>query len=178
MTRIAHTVSAGAGLMMALAMPACAQGAAPCAGPEFRQLDFWVGEWDLSWDNPDGSVGQGHNSITRSEFGDCVIFEHFDGPGLVGISVSTYFAPMQVWRQTWVDDQGGYYALVGGPVEGEEYSFLFENSRLVETAPYARMIWQDVSADALVWRWQQKREAGDEWSDAWVIRYARAAAAE
>ncbi len=65
----------------------------PCQEPEFRQLDFWVGVWDLEWDNADGTKGTGTNTITNSPYGDCVITENFDGtPSLQfkGMSVSTY----------------------------------------------------------------------------------------
>ena len=48
-------------LMVALVALWCAgtqaQNAAPCSDPAFRQLDFWVGDWDLSWTNADGSEG-------------------------------------------------------------------------------------------------------------------------
>ena len=53
--------------------------AAACATPEFRQLDFWLGDWDLSWPLPTGETGHGTNIITKSPFGDCVIKETFDG---------------------------------------------------------------------------------------------------
>ena len=34
------------------------------------------------------------------------------------------------------------------------------------------MIWQDVTPDALVWRWQQRQDDGS-YTDAWVINYKR-----
>ncbi len=101
-----------------LATPALAQTAPPaCAGPEFRQLDFWLGDWDAEWGaSPGTPAGTGSNHITKSYEG-CVIEEHFDGrPGqhLMGHSVSVYFAPTRQWRQTWVDNEGGYIDLAGG----------------------------------------------------------------
>ncbi|HFB54419.1 MAG TPA: hypothetical protein ENJ46_00725, partial [Hellea balneolensis] len=86
----------------------------PCSSAEYRQLDFWVGTWDLEWDAGNGKKGHGTNTITHSPYGDCVITENFDGaPSLQfkGMSVSMYHNRYQTWRQTWVDDQGGYYAL-------------------------------------------------------------------
>jgi len=146
----------------------------PCSGDEFRQLDFWVGDWNAEWDNPDGSIGHGVNHITRDEFGDCVIYERFNGNGLVGMSVSTYFAPLGIWRQTWVDDQGGYFALIGGPAgEDDPFDFVLTNTRLSENAPFLRMIWQDVTEDSFTWRWQGRATREDEWADRWVIRYTR-----
>lgn len=154
------------------------QTAAPCSGPEYRQLDFWVGDWDAEWDNADGSIGAGRNRISRDEFGDCVIYERFSTDqfspnGYRGMSVSMFHAPVGQWRQTWVDDQGGYFALVGGPVEGEPYSFEVVNTRITETAPHLRMIWQDVEENSFVWRWQIRRSEDEEWTDQWYIRYTR-----
>jgi hypothetical protein len=147
----------------------------PCSAPEYRALDFWVGDWVLDWVNADGTKGTGTNRITQHEYGSCVIFEHFamDDRTLRGMSVSTYFPPHSKWRQTWVDDQGGYFDLAGGPVTGRPYAFELENLRPSEKAPFRRMIWQDVTAQSLTWRWQGKASADAEWKDSWVIHYRR-----
>ena len=164
-----------------LAAPALAQeeqSAPPpppgCEDPAFRQLDFWIGDWSLSWDKADGSKGRGTNSISR-EYDGCVIYEEFSSPEMEfeGMSVSTYDRTIESWRQTWVDDQGGYYDLVGGPAEGEDHAFALELARLSDDTPYLRMIWQDVTEDSLTWRWQGKTGPGAEWTDRWVIEYAR-----
>ena len=146
----------------------------PCHEAEFRQLDFWVGEWDLSWDQPDGSQGQGSNVITRAPYGNCVIMENFDGAPTLpfkGMSVSTYSKLVGEWRQTWVDDQGGYFSLHGGPQD--DGTFILEMDRYDEKVPFLRMKWEDIAEDSLVWRWQQKEDADAEWTDRWVLNYSR-----
>jgi len=160
-----------------VASPTIAQQAAPppaCQTPENRTLDFWVGDWD-ALDDKGEKIGT--NRITRDEYGDCVITEHFDGGGLIGHSVSVYRPGLKQWRQVWVDNQGGYFDLVGGPVSGEDHVFVFENKRVAETQAYQRMIWQDVKKDSFIWRWQRKAKAEDAWSDSWVIHYRRKGAA-
>lgn len=145
---------------------------APCSGPEFRTLDFWVGDW-IAYDDSGTAIGT--NRVTRDEYGDCVITEHFrmnDG-SLTGHSVSTYRPGAGQWRQTWVDDQGGYFDLVGGPSESAGHVFQLENKRTTETQPHQRMIWQEVKPDSFTWRWQKRASAGEAWSDSWVIRYRR-----
>ena len=75
------------------------------------ELDFWLGSWDARWEGGDGT-----NDITR-ELGGKVVVERFEGrPSLelTGLSVSVFDAEADLWRQTWVDDQGGYFALTGG----------------------------------------------------------------
>lgn len=159
--------------------PAQPQGP-PCAAPEYRQLDFWVGDWDLEFTNPDGSIGKAENRITRDDFGACVITERFRQPGggpggadYIGGSYSIYDQQTKSWRQMWVDNGGNIFDLRGGPVAGQRHSFELVN---VEprgpNADTMRMIWQDVTPDSLVWRWQ-RREPDGSWSDRWVLRYRR-----
>lgn len=97
----------------------------PCSTPEARQLDFWLGEWELTWPaeqmgGAQGDLGRGRNSITRL-FDDCVIEENFmtDDASYRGHSVSVYGVSAGVWRQTWVDSAGGYLWLTGGEVDGQ-----------------------------------------------------------
>lgn len=146
-----------------------------CSAPQFRQLDFWIGIWDVQWaGSPDQPAGHGVNTITR-EYDNCVIQEHFDGGpstnGLVGHSVSIYDARLERWRQTWVDNQGGYFALVGGP-DGD--SFVLENTRLRDSAPHRRMVFEDIAPRSFTWRWQASTD-GHTWTDSWVIYYSRRA---
>jgi len=147
----------------------------PCSSAEYRQLDFWVGDWDGVWDNGDGTTGHARNRITRDEFGACVIYEHFtaDAGGLSGMSISTWVPRLKQWRQTWVDDKGGWFNFVGGPMTGPDGVFYFENVRESEGTPIQRMVFQDVTPDAFTWRWQAKVHPTDPWIDRWVIKYTR-----
>jgi hypothetical protein len=145
----------------------------PCSTAEFRQMDFWVGAWDAYYTPDTNRPADGRNVITRA-YGDCVIQEEFNGgpgaQGLIGHSVSTYHAPTQQWRQTWVDNQGGYFALTGGPV-GDD--FILTNTRITENMPYQRMVFEDITPASFTWRWQHSADAGATWTDAWVIHYVR-----
>lgn len=148
----------------------------PCSTPEFRQLDFWVGVWDARWEASQGiPAGTGTNTITRA-YGNCVIQEDFDGGpstgGLIGHSVSTYHAPAQQWRQTWVDNQGGYFALSGGRV-GD--IFILTSYRINTNTPVQRMVFSDITENSFTWRWQASADAGATWTDSWVIHYTRRA---
>lgn len=171
-------VPAGAALSQVTTAPMSSAATPPaaCSGPEFRQLDFWLGEWDLRWDAwPGIAGGSGTNSITRA-FGGCVVQEDFvaGGPstgGLAGRSVSTFHAPTKRWRQTWVDNQGSYFALVGGP-EGER--FVLTASRAKDGTPAQRMVFEAITSSSLTWRWQKTADDGSTWTDQWIIHYTRA----
>jgi hypothetical protein len=147
--------------------------APPCSTPEFRQLDFWVGTWELSWTGQDGKPGKGTNVITRS-LNDCVIEERFavlDGERpFTGMSVSTYDVKARGWRQTWVDNSGAYIPLAGGP---SEEGFQFRQRNYADDRNM-RMIWKDVKKDSLDWHWQRSEDGGQTWEDVWVIHYKRA----
>lgn len=170
-----------AAILAALALFGTQQAAPapPCAGPEYRQMDFWVGDWDLSFTLANGGTARAANRITRDEYGDCVIVEHFSQPGggangdFIGTSVSTYDTAARLWRQTWVDNAGGLYFLEGGPVEGQPHFFEMKTATPIGQNPaYMRMIWQEATADSLVWRWQRQTADGG-WSDQWVLNYRR-----
>ena len=73
--------------------------------PQEEYFDFWIGEWDLTWDDGDGTIGTGKNTITRV-LGEKVIQENFEGltgknKGFIGKSWSVYNPQLQKWRQTW-----------------------------------------------------------------------------
>jgi hypothetical protein len=137
-------------------------------GPE--ALDFWLGEWDLTW----GESGRGTNRIERT-VGGRVIQETFEGHGprgtLHGFSVSIREGADGPWRQTWVDSTGGYLDLVGVEVDGR---ISFEISTLEDdVAVTRRMVWLDVQPDAFRWEWQETKDAGASWTPIWVIAYRR-----
>ncbi|HWE47107.1 MAG TPA: hypothetical protein VG407_13860 [Caulobacteraceae bacterium] len=170
--------SAAACLVCFAQTPARAQApTAPptCDAPEFRAFDFWVGDWDLDFDAAPGVLGHASNRITKDEYGPCVIAEHFELPATryKGGSYSIYDRNARVWRQSWVDNQGGVFNLVGGPVSGQPYVFeLRTNGPAGPGGKIMRMIWQDVTPDSLTWHWQAQQPDGS-WKDNWVLRYKR-----
>lgn len=76
-----------------------AQALAPCAGDDFRQFDFWVGEWNVV--DQDGRTA-GRNSITLEQNG-CVLIERWtSAKGGTGISMNHFDPLSQSWKQHWV----------------------------------------------------------------------------
>ena len=78
----------------------------------------------------------------------------------------------RLWRQTWVDDQGSYFDLVGDTVDG---SFAFVRAA-PERGPAARqrMVFRDVSADRFRWTWESSPDGGVTWVTRWEIAYGKA----
>ena len=142
--------------------------------PEHRAFDFWVGEWDLSWKQADGSLAAGSNIITKTPYGNCVVTEQFDGAPSMdfkGMSVSTFHKQTGLWRQAWVDGAGGFFSLYGGPQS--DGTFLLEMERLNDQGPYRRMIWKNIEQDSLDWHWQGRESSEEVWGDLWVIHYKK-----
>lgn len=95
----------------------------PCkASPEFRQFDFWIGEWDAK--NAQG-VTVGSSSIQQI-LNQCVIFENWTTPLQSGKSFSIFNAADKKWHQAWVDDKGTFTNYVGELKDGN-LIFLTEN---------------------------------------------------
>lgn len=157
-------------LTTANAQDADAPPPAACSTDEYRQMDFWVGNWDVSWKGPFDEVQKGKNVVTSEKNG-CVIEENFDAAGLLGNSLSIYHNHSKKWRQAWVDNQGGYFDLVGGP---DDEGFQLTLVRLSDKAPHLRMIWRNIEADSLDWHWQQSTDEGATWEDRWHLHYERA----
>lgn len=140
----------------------------PCTSEQASQMDFWLGEWELSWEG-----GQGSNTITK-EFGGCVIMENFDGqPGMDfrGMSVSIYNPNIDAWQQTWVDDQGSYFALTGG-LQGEQFILECENIRDGQPVQL-RMVFYNITPNSLDWDWQRFNKETETWENNWQIHYQR-----
>jgi len=75
----------------------------PCTAPEYRQFDFWVGEWEVR--NASGQL-LGHNRISK-RYGGCVVLEEWEGAGGgSGSSFNFYDQPTKQWHQFWVDTSG------------------------------------------------------------------------
>jgi hypothetical protein len=134
------------------------------------ELDFWIGEWDARW----GEVGRGTNRLTRI-LGDRVIREEFSGGGandrLEGLSMSVFDPDRKLWRQTWVDDQGGYLEFVGDVVDG---CFAFRRAA-PEDGPttWQRMVFRDVRPASFRWTWEVSEDGGETWAIRWDIAYRR-----
>ncbi len=146
----------------------------PCTIAEQKQFDFWIGEWDLTWPGKKaGRVGHGTNSIKRILDG-CVVQERFSAQQdhLRGTSVSTYDSRAGKWKQTWVDNEGGYLDFVGELKKGQ---LILQRQAIGKdgTKTLQRMVWKNISANELDWSWEGSRDGGKTWQVQWPIHYKR-----
>ena len=142
-----------------------------CDSAESRQLDFWLGDWELTYVAA-GKEAKSRNRITKVLDG-CVILEEFTGaPGtrLDGRSFSTYDRATRRWKQTWVDNTASYLDFDGATVDGN-MAFVRTFTKDGKTT-HQRMVFRDVKADSLTWLWQSSPDATT-WATQWEIRYNR-----
>ena len=89
-----------------------------CTAAEYRQLDFWIGDWDtLESEAPDGP------SIARTRVEPiaqgCAIHELYEQTdGLIGDSILSYDPVRKQWQQTWVTNRGAIMMLWGDFKDG------------------------------------------------------------
>lgn len=145
-----------------------AESVKPCSDPKASEFDFWLGEWTAEW----GEDGHGTNVVTKA-LGGCVVLENFTdldpGPqSLVGMSVSTYVARESCWKQTWVDNQGGYLDFSGGFRRG------VMDLRRDDGSAAFRMRWLDIERDSLTWLWERRVHGERRWTTLWRLDYTRA----
>jgi Protein of unknown function (DUF1579) len=147
----------------------------PCTAAEQKQLDFWVGEWDLTWPGQKaGETSHGTNSIRRILDG-CVVQETFSGGDsmhLRGASVSIFDFTAGKWKQTWVDNEGGYLDFVG-ELKDSQVILQREAARNDGTKVLQRMVFKNIGPNELDWSWEASRDGGKTWQVQWPIHYKR-----
>lgn len=140
----------------------------PCQAPEYRQFDFWLGEWDVANQAATTPRPPSHNRITSTQ-GGCVLLEEYDTPGgYTGTSLSYYDSRDGKWHQSWVDNQGAPLIQAGG-VEGDRmvmYSDQPGGSR-------SRLTWTPLEDGSVRQHWESTQDGGATWSTVFDGLYTR-----
>ena len=147
-------------------------GAPPsCDGPQYRQFDFWAGEWEVK-DAGDGSAA-GTNSVTRI-LGGCVLQEHWRGvKGLEGTSFNVYDRADASWHQLWVDSLGGRLDIAGGLRDGRMVLEGKDRRDLGGKLIRDRITWIPLPDGRVRQHWEQSRDKGATWQTAFDGMYSR-----
>ncbi|MGD0628770.1 MAG: hypothetical protein ABR987_05430 [Terracidiphilus sp.] len=123
-----------------------AQATAPqaCSAPEYRQFDFWIGDWD-AFEVSDPTTISAHIRIDPI-LGGCVLEETYEGAnGAKGQSFSIYDRSRGVWHQTWLTNRGKLLVIEGKMQGGA--MILTGSDRTVDGMPrLVRGIWKPDSA--------------------------------
>ena len=143
------------------------------AASDSTLFDFWVGKWNLSWKNGDGTDGKGTNNIVRILDGKVIQENFVDVKGFKGSSMTVLTPRTKTWRQAWADNQGCYFDFEGF-VEGDKRGFKTQPKEVNGKVYMFRMIFYDIKKDSFVWDWEGSTDGGKTWSLNWRINYKRA----
>lgn len=147
----------------------------PCTEAQRKQLDFWLGDWDLTWPGAkQNEIAHGRNTVKRI-MDNCVVQENFSGEDstpLRGMSVSSFNPSTGKWNQTWVDNQGAYLDFVGEFKDGEMI-LAREAAKSDGTRIIQRMVFRNINANEFDWSWEASKDGGKTWTVQWPIHYKR-----
>jgi hypothetical protein len=141
----------------------------PCpAKVEYRQFDFWLGEWDVT-DNGQKIA----TSSIQNILGGCVVFENYSqADGYTGKSFNFYDAGLGQWRQTWVDAFGNVSEFAGEFREGA-MRYEGESHRSNGLKVLRKMILTKLDADHVRQYSERSLDGGKTWTVAYDYLYTR-----
>ncbi|MEO5947804.1 MAG: hypothetical protein ABIP79_13380 [Chitinophagaceae bacterium] len=150
-------------------MPINLNGQLPCSKPEFRQFDFWVGEWEAFATNGNKS-GDSKISIILDS---CVVLEEWTGmPNqgftFTGKSFNSYNAATRQWQQTWSDNTGNTTEFLRG--EGGNGKVIYYADKVTGAKGklfMRRLTFTKLSNDKV----RQFGEKSDDEGKTWVTEY-------
>lgn len=140
----------------------------PCAAAEYRQFDFWLGEWTVEQRGRQA----GTSAITRILDG-CVIHEAWSSAGRSrGQSFNRYDRASREWIQTWVDNDGQSLSLRGG-LRG--VSMVLEGSRPGPSGGTVvdRITWTPLDGGGVRQHWEASTDGRVTWTDQFDGFYRR-----
>jgi hypothetical protein len=141
----------------------------PCRAAEYRQFDFWLGEWNVT----NAAAPQRpatRNRITATQDG-CAVLEEYETPsGYSGVSVSYYDAATESWNQTWIDNQGRPIVHSGGLDDGR---MILVDSPTGDR-PLDRTTWSQLKDGRVRQHWERSADGGESWDTVFDGYYVRA----
>lgn len=140
-------------------------------------FDFWVGDWNVSWKNADGTSGKARNRVVKI-LGGTVLEENFEQdaaeppPLLHGRSLSVLHKASGTWKQAWADNQGGFFAF-SASVEGDKRIFATDFRTDGDKQRAQRMVFYAIQQDSFTWDWEGTSDGGRSWALLWRLDYRR-----
>jgi hypothetical protein len=147
-----------------------ATGSEACsANPESRQMDFWLGDWTVTYPGMPGSA----NSKVYVELDKCLIVESWDGgKGHKGENMFAYSDDDKSWHGMFADNQGRVHVFEGkvangageftGPSRGSNGERVLNRIKIVR-----------VSANKVEQSWEKSLDNGATWTIEFHGEYTR-----
>jgi hypothetical protein len=87
------------------------------------------------------------------------------------MSLSLNNPRQDLWLQTRVDTEGNYWHFIGKYEDGQ--MFLSTEEVVDDKQLQLRMVFYNISADSLDWKWESSDDGGQTWQLKWKIDYRR-----
>ena len=140
----------------------------PCEKVDFRNFDFWVGEWDVT---AAGSP-QGTSSIQKI-LNNCVILENYTSlSGYAGKSFNSYDPDKKEWTQYWIDNSGATIEFHGHYADGQ---MIYESDTINPdgTKAHRKMTFVKLSDNQVRQFSVQTQDGGKSWTPEYDLLYTR-----
>ena len=149
----------------------------PCtSNPEYRQFDFWIGEWEVYGKNGKKAGDSKIELILDS----CIILENWKSANPVqglyysGKSFNTYNAITKQWQQTWVDNAGGTTEFLEGRYENNKMVFLTKPFQFKkDTIAVHRLTFYNLEPDKVRQHGEISKDSGLTWVTEYDLEYRR-----
>lgn len=144
---------------------------ARCSATEYRQFDFWLGDWDtFEAEDPNGA------SIARAQItspvSGCALHERYEqSDGLVGDSILNFDPVRRQWQQTWVTNRGSIMVLWGELRDG---ALVLEGEVHLHdgTTALQRITWR-TEGDGVRETALLSRDGGETWTPAFDVIFRK-----
>lgn len=142
---------------------------AACVSKEYRQFDFWLGNWTVK-----GGKGKvvGHSQIASIVNG-CGLSESWtSASGNHGVSYNFFDNSTGHWHQTWIDVQGSALYLNGNFSDGKMV-LTGETTDKKGVKTGQKISWSKLPDGRVKQHWEISKDNGKSWSDAFVGYYSK-----
>lgn len=139
----------------------------PCNTKEYRDFDFWIGDWDVK---PAGSTAIAHNKISSVQEG-CAVLEEYTNGAFTGMSLNFYDSVTGKWNQSWMSNAGGAVYLEGGLNDAGAMVMTDENLGVSKVSGSINRVTWTPNANGLRQYWEVSADGGKTWSVAFDGTY-------
>jgi hypothetical protein len=165
------------GMIISQGFSGTAQQQTSCSAAEYRQFDFWIGDWDVIDAPTQRRVGR---NTVQNLLNGCMIQENWidnvDAPGGRAISQNYYDPKDKKWVQVYITNAGDGALLLTGTFKNN--AMILETDRFASgsvVAPLQRITWNvvDNNPDRVRQLGEISNDAGQTWKISFDALYER-----
>lgn len=141
-----------------------------CSTGESRQLDYWVGNWNVT--SP-GSDYKGVSKVAIS-MDKCLFTENWDnGKGHIGKNLFAYSPDDKTWYGMFADNEGRVHIFTDGKVNGGAAVFHGPSRSETGATVLNRITIRKVSPAKVERTWEKSNDNGATWNTVFQGEYTR-----